>query len=237
VSTFVLVHGAWHGAWCWERLTPELERRRHRVVAPDLPCEDPTATFDDYAGVVVDALAAVDDDDVVVVGHSLGGLTIPLVAARRPVRRLVFLCALIAAPGASLADQVRAEPDIFVPGFRAGLAPPDGQRRSLWVDYAIAREALYQDCAEEHAAAAFERLRPQSSAPDAEPCSLAALPAVPATSVVAAEDRIVNPAWSRRAARERLGVDPVELPGGHSPFLSRPGPLAEVLDAQAARSA
>jgi hypothetical protein len=54
---------------------------------------------------------------------------------------------------------------------------------------------------------------------------------------VAAEDRIVNPAWSRRAARERLGVDPVELPGGHSPFLSRPGPLAEVLDAQAARSA
>jgi len=63
-------------------------------VTVDLPCEDPAALFDDYAAIVVDALESTDGD-VVVVGHSLGGQTIPLVAARRPVRRLVFLCALI----------------------------------------------------------------------------------------------------------------------------------------------
>jgi pimeloyl-ACP methyl ester carboxylesterase len=235
VSTFVLVHGAWHGAWCWAALAPLLERRGHRVVAPDLPCEDPAATFDDYAGVVVRALGD-EGDDVVLVGHSLAGHTIPLVAARRPVRRLVYLCALIAAPGASFVEQLRAEPDIFVPGYERGLGPPDEDRRRVWADYAIARETMYPDCAEADAAAAFERLRPQASSPYQRPCSLGALPSTPATYVVAAEDRIVNPAWSRRAAPERLGVEPLELPGGHSPYLARPEALAELLDAQAVRA-
>jgi len=235
VSTFALVHGAWHGGWCWERLIPEIERRGHRAVAVDLPCDDPAAMFDDYAATVIDALADAGDD-VVVVGHSLAGHTIPLVAARRPVRRLVFLCALIAAPGASFADQLRAERDIFVPGYEAGLAPADERPVRAWADYAVARDTMYQDCAEADAVAAFARLRPQSSTPYFEPCSLPALPPVPATYVVAAEDRIVNPAWSRRAAPERLGVEPIELPGGHSPYLSRPAAVAELLVAQAARA-
>jgi hypothetical protein len=232
VTTFALVHGAWHGAWCWERLAPLLEARGHRSVAPDLPCDDPAATFDDYADVVVRALAGADDD-VVVVGHSLAGHTIPLVAARRPVRRLVFLCALIAAPGVSFADQLRAEPDMFVAGYERGLAPPDKERRRVWDDYAVARETMFPDCSETHAAAAFARLRPQASAPYGKPCSLDAMPAVPSTYVLAAEDRIVSPEWGRRAAPQRLGVEPLELPGDHSPYLARPEALADLLDAQA----
>jgi pimeloyl-ACP methyl ester carboxylesterase len=234
VTTFALVHGAWHGAWCWERLRPELEARGHRTVAADLPCDDPRATFAEYADVVVRALEG-EGDEVVVVGHSLAGLTIPLVAARRPVRALVYLCALVPVPGASLRDQLRAEPDTFVPGYERGLAAPDGSRLARWADFAVACETLYGDCTEADARWAFERLRPQSSAAYAVPCPLEALPA-PATSVVCAEDRIVDPARSRRVAAERLGVEPVELPGGHSPFLSRPGELAAVLDAQAERA-
>jgi pimeloyl-ACP methyl ester carboxylesterase len=92
MSTFALVHGACHGAWCWQRLTPELEGRGHRVVAVDLPTEDRSAGNVRYAEIVAESLAGLEDD-VVVVGHSLAGLTIPLVAALRPVRRLVFLCA------------------------------------------------------------------------------------------------------------------------------------------------
>ena len=232
MSTFALVHGAWHGGWCWERLTPELERLGHRVVAVDLPSDEPEALFDDYAAHVVAALDGADDD-VVVVGHSLAGHTIPLVAARRPVRRLVFLCALIAQPGASFVDQLRADPDMFVPGYEAGLAPADERPLRRWVDFAVARETMYADCDEADARAAFDRLRPQASTPYFEPCSLAAFPDVPATYVVAAEDRIVNPAWSRRAAPERLGVEAVELPGSHSPYLARPATLAELLAAQA----
>jgi pimeloyl-ACP methyl ester carboxylesterase len=236
VTTFALVHGAWHGAWCWARVTPLLERRGHRVVAPDLPSEDPAATFDDYAGVVIRALADAGDD-VVVVGHSLAGKTIPLVAARRPVRRLVYLCALIAAPGVSLADDLQAEPDMFVAGYERGLAPPDEQRRRVWADYAVARETMFSDCSEADAQAAFARLRPQTSTPYREPCSLDSLPDVPATYVVAAGDRIVSPAWGRRAAPQRLGVEPLEVPGDHSPYLARPEALADLLDAQAVRTA
>jgi pimeloyl-ACP methyl ester carboxylesterase len=76
MSLFALVHGGAHGGWCWELLVPELEKRGHSTVAPDLPIEDDAAGAREYARVVAAALPT-NDDDVVVVGHSLGGLTIP----------------------------------------------------------------------------------------------------------------------------------------------------------------
>ena len=108
MTAFALVHGAWEGAWIWERLTPELEARGHRVVAMDLPCEDAAATFEAYADVVVGALEAEELEEVVVVGHSLAGLTIPIVAARRAVSRLIYLCALVPIPGRSLVEQLES---------------------------------------------------------------------------------------------------------------------------------
>jgi pimeloyl-ACP methyl ester carboxylesterase len=232
VTTFALVHGAWHGAWCWERLAPELEARGHRVVAVDLPSDDATATFETYAEVVVQALDA--EKDVVVVGHSLAGLTIPLVAARRPVRRLVYLCGLAPVPGRSFTEQLSVEPDTLLPDYRAGLGEPDDAGRTRWQDEALARAVLYADCGERDAGAAFARLRPQARTPHAQPCPLEALPEAPRTYVVCEEDRMVNPGRARKVARERLDADLVELPGGHSPFLSRPGELAAVLDQAAA---
>src|SRR3954470_22180640 len=98
--TFVLVHGAWHGAWCWEALLPELGERGVEALAVDLPSDDPDAGLADYAATVLEAVGA--REDVVLVGHSLGGITIPLVAAQRPVRALAFVCALVPVPGASL---------------------------------------------------------------------------------------------------------------------------------------
>jgi pimeloyl-ACP methyl ester carboxylesterase len=91
MSTFALVHGAWHGAWCWERFTPELEALGHRVITLDLPIDDGSASFDDYADVVCAALSDVVGDDLILVGHSLAGQIVPLVAAQRPLRRLVYL--------------------------------------------------------------------------------------------------------------------------------------------------
>src|SRR3954447_8046026 len=113
MTTFALVHGAWHGAWCWGLLVPELESLGHRVVAVDLPCDDPRATFSTYADIVVSALDGEPSDDIVLVGHSLGGLTVPLVAARRPVQHMVFVSALIAVPGRSFLDQTRADRDMM----------------------------------------------------------------------------------------------------------------------------
>jgi hypothetical protein len=118
MATFGLVHGAGHAAWCWERLIPILEGLGHRAFAMDLPCEDPTAGPERYAEVVDRALLPASD--LVLVGHSLAGLTVPLVAARRPVRRLVFLCALVPEFKRSLADQVAADLALL-----PGLHPED----------------------------------------------------------------------------------------------------------------
>jgi pimeloyl-ACP methyl ester carboxylesterase len=227
MATFALVHGAWHGAWCWERLIPELEGHGHAAIAVDLPCDDVTAGCAAYAEAVI-AETAGAGDDLVLVGHSLGGLTIPLVAAARPALKLVFLCALIPQPGLSLADQLERDPGIFAPGFGEGVAR-DGQGRSYWVDEDAAADAFYGDCPRQLASWALARLRPQARLPSIEPCPLAEWPAVESVSLFASGDAAISPDWSRCAARERLGANTVELPGDHSPFLGRPGELAEML--------
>src|SRR4051794_26607968 len=214
MTTFALVHGAWHGGWCWERVAAELAGRGHDVIAPDLPCEDVSAGFEDYADVVVAALHDAGDD-VVVVGHSLAGLTIPHVATRRPVRRLVFLCALLPAVGRSFADQFGLGEPMLDGGYAAGIER-DAQARSAWADEALARRHFYADCAEADAHAAFVRLRPQATDHYADVFTLDTPAAVPASYILCTEDRMVRPEWSRSAAAERLGVRPVELPGSHS---------------------
>ncbi len=236
MTTFALIHGGWHGAWCWEHVTPELEARGHRVVAVDLPCDDATATFETYADVVLGALDGTGTDDLVVVGHSLAGMTIPLVADRRPVHQLIYLCALVPIPGSSLAQQLGIEPDTLLPEHLAGISEPDAEGRTRWVDEGVARIVFYADCTAEDSRAAFDRLRPQALRPFAEPCPLADLPSVPSTCVVCREDRMVDPDRGRTVARKRLEAELVELPGSHSPFLSRPGELAELLHRKTAPS-
>jgi len=227
MTTFALVHGSWHGAWCWELLSPFLRRPGHDVVAMDLPCDDGSASFVTYADVVCDALEGCNDD-VVLVGHSLAGNTIPLVAARRPVRHLVYLCAMIPDIGRSLFDQMREEP-MLNPAYVKGLSEPDRQNRTRWVDLKLARELLFADCDEPTSEAAVTRLGPQARYPYSAPFSLAEFPTVAATSVICSEDQIVRPEWSRRIARDRLGANIKELAGSHSPFLSRPSAVADVL--------
>jgi pimeloyl-ACP methyl ester carboxylesterase len=233
MSTFALVHGAWHGAWCWEHLTPELEALGHRAITMDLPVDDSSASFEDYADVVCSAVADVDGDELVVVGHSLAGHTVPLVAARRPIRRLVYLGALVPIPGQSFVQQMSEDPAMLNADYPKGLGPKDSEDRRAWVDEDLARHHLFGDCDEHTAAAAVARLRPQALHPYRLPCSLTAFPEVDASYVVCDADRMVNPDWSRRIARERLNADVVELPGSHSPFYSRPGILARLLDGMA----
>ena len=219
MTTFALVHGAWHGAWCWEMLSPLLRQAGHDVVAMDLPCDDTTATFENYADVVCIALDDCDED-VVLVGHSMGGGTVPLVAARRPVRHVVYLCAYVPAAGRTLneeADEPRVERALSI---RIG--------RTTWADLGPAERVLRRlrgrdrRCCIASSSTAGE-------IPSIQLFSLAELPAVSSTYVVCSEDQIIRPDWSRRAARGRLGVNAIEFPGSHSPMLSRPQAVADVL--------
>jgi pimeloyl-ACP methyl ester carboxylesterase len=226
MTTFALVHGAWHGAWCWERLLAPLEARGHGAVAVDLPAEDLDAGLDEYADLVAAFLAPVADD-AIVVGHSLNGLILPLVAARRPVSAIVYLCALVPLEGKSLGDQLSAS---TLPILTFGERPErDGDGRSYWPPER-ARGALYPDLAEEDAAWAAAQLRPQAPTSQKQPHP-AGLPPVRAVSIIGAHDAALNPEWSRVVAAERLGTAPVELATGHFPMIAAPEALADALDA------
>jgi Alpha/beta hydrolase family len=89
------------------------------------------------------------------------------------------------------------------------------------------------DCSDSVAEWAISRLRPQAFGRYTERCALGELPSIASTSVICTDDRIVSNDWSRRTARDRLGADVIEFPGGHSPYLSRPSDLADVLHALA----
>jgi pimeloyl-ACP methyl ester carboxylesterase len=195
----------------------------------DLPVDDSSQSFEDYADVVCDAVTDVDGDELVVVGHSLAGQTVPLVAARRPIRRLVYLCAMPPIPGKPFAQQMADEAEMLDPDYPKGLGEKDSDGRRAWVDLELARFHLFGDCDNEIVTSAFARLRPQAPHPYRVPCSLAVMPAVPATYVTCREDRMVNPHWSRRIAPDWLSADVVEMPGSHSPFFSRPEALAALL--------
>src|SRR5687768_3037094 len=94
VASFCLLHGSWHGAWCFDQLTPYLTAAGHQAHAIQLPSDQPGTTCSDYAEQVAREMDELGND-AILVGHSFAGLTIPLVAARRPVSRLVYLAALI----------------------------------------------------------------------------------------------------------------------------------------------
>jgi pimeloyl-ACP methyl ester carboxylesterase len=190
----------------------------------DMPSDQRAATFADYAAAVAAALPATPD--LVLVGHSLAGMVIPLVALRRPVRLLVFLCALIPEREGDRAD--RDGPPQHLEGTFDGLVHHEDGSHS-WPNLRAARRILYQDCSREAAASAFARLRRQQVELWESSPPMLGWPDVPVASVHCRDDRAVNPSWSRWVAPRRLGVESVELPGGHSPMLSRPALLAETL--------
>jgi pimeloyl-ACP methyl ester carboxylesterase len=220
MTTFALVHGAYGSGALWGPLVAELQARGHRAVAPDLPIGDRDAGFTDFARVVREA--AGEAEDLVVVGHSMGGATAALVPDAREV---VFLAALLPRPGAPLSEVFTSEPGMMLPELPAAeVKGPDGLRH---LPPEAAERLLFHDV--EDAARWTGALRGQAVTPYFEPCPLDALPA--ARYVVCREDRVVSPAWGREAAPRLLGRPAEELDGGHSPQLARPAALADLLGA------
>jgi alpha-beta hydrolase superfamily lysophospholipase len=228
MTTFALVHGAWHGAWCWDRLASELAAAGSRVVAVDLPCEDVSAGCSEYAEIVLGSLADTSGDDVVLVAHSAGGLTLPLVAAATPVSAMVFVSALLPQPAERFGDQ-NAREGILLDEYQMGVElDSDGRRR--WFDANIARRTMYAGCTNADAAWAFARLRAQASTMYTEPSPLAAWPDVPVIDVRGDDDQLVSPTWAAHAIPARLGVATKVLPdAGHTLIVSHAPQLADIL--------
>ena len=219
MATFCLIHGKWHDGSCWGPLIAPLRERGHEVVAPDVPLDDPRTTHEERIRPVLEALAGAPEP--VVVGHSLASAYAPLVAASRPTALLVYLCP---APAGALALA-----DAPMRGTRAGFPfpPNDADGLSRW-EPGAAVAAMYPRLDPELARALTAGLRASGSASDDFP--LAGSPDVPTALVYAAEDEFFEPDWSRWVAREVLGVEPIEISGGHFPMLEAPDALAELPD-------
>jgi pimeloyl-ACP methyl ester carboxylesterase len=237
MSVFAFIHGAWHGAWCWSMLGERLSARGHTPVAVSLPIEDPEAGASEWASVVVDALyTQAGPDDVIVVGHSLGGTTVPLVAEAVGAKRMVFLTAIMPEIGLSLADIAVRSPESHQPGWAAfadkQIMNPDGS--TMWhPDDAI--EAFYHDCPPDQARIWANQLRPQQGRAFNEITPLTRWPDVPSSVVVASRDRVLSPEWHAANALERTGEPAIEMDTGHSPMCAEPDQLAAILDQLAMR--
>ena len=223
MATYVLIHGAGSDPWYWHLVGPELEALGHDVVAPDLPCDDDSAGFAEYADAVVDAIG--DRRDLVLVAQSMAGFTAPLVCVRVPVSLLVLVAAMVPVPGESPGDwwantgweQARHE-----------QAARDG--RSIDGDFDPMAE-FFHDVPPEVAAEVMARgQRAQSGTPFEKPWPLEAWPDVPTRFLLCRDDRFFPAAFMRRVVRERLGITPDEMDGGHLPALARPSELAERLE-------
>lgn len=228
MTTFALVHGAFCSASTWALLVAELEKRGHQAVAMDLPCDDPTAGCVRYAETVVDALDG-HDEPITLVGHSLGGLTIPLVAAARPIARMIFLAAFIPRPGHAFRDQFATEQGMFPPSEESTWPITDESTGLMTWPPERVIPALFPDVEPSLAMSAARGLRRQAATPHGEVCPPGAWPEVPSGYILCLEDSQVGADWARRAARERLGTTAVQLPGGHMPMYSRPAALADAL--------
>lgn len=231
MATFVLLHGGGDSGWYWHLVEPELRTRGHHVVAPDLPAGDGPGRLEDF----VDSVAAAVETSVghalerplVVVGHSFGGFTAPLVVDRLRADVLAFVTGMIPVPGeapddwwansglgAAVAEQAARD---------GGLTGHDDPLVSFYHDVPrpIAEEALRR-----------ERAHPPGALPD--PWPLPALPDVPTRFVLCTEDRFFPPAFMRSLVAGRLpGVVPDEIAASHCVALSRPEELAELLDGYA----
>ncbi len=221
--TVVLVHGAWHGAWCWERVVPLLDSAAVPLVVVDLPSvSHGNATLHDDADYVRGALDSIEGESVLL-GHSYGGAVISAAGVHPNVAHLVYLCAFALDVGESAQKNSLTGGD-DVGELGAAIVFGDGVL-TVSPEHAVA--AFYHDCEPEIATAAVERLRPQSLAALGGEVDAAAWRVKPATYVVCTDDRAL-PVALQRSNAARIG-ESVDWPTSHSPFLSRPELVADLL--------
>ena len=219
MALFVLVPGAGGMAWYWHRAVPLIRAAGHEPVAVDLPGDDRRAGLATYADIVIRTIA--ERSDVVLVAQSLAGFTAPLVCARAPVRMVVLINAMIPRPSETAGAWWGATGAVDA---REQAAARRGYARQFDVE-----TYFLHDVPQDVLRNGPERPRDQAETVFGEPCRFERWPDIPIHVLAGRDDRFFPVELQRRVARERLGKELEEIPGGHLVALSNAEGLTERL--------
>ena len=235
LSTYLLVHGGWHGAWCWDKVVPLLRKARHTVIAPDLPGHgQDTASVEDrlyerYVPRVCEILDA-QAEPVILVGHSSGGAIITAAAEERPdqIDVLVYLAAFLLPHGVAPPSIMRDDTESLL----TSSLVVDEERQTVTVKKECAQQVFYADCTDADAAWATSLLVPEPLIPR----GVATLPTretgighIPRVYIETLRDHALGPTTQKKMYTALPCQKVYSLPTSHSPFLSAPDQLASCL--------
>ncbi len=217
-ATAVLVHGAWHGNWCWDKVAKLLGDAGVRSVAVELP----------LTSLAADVAATTDAIDeaggpVVLVGHSYGGIVITEAGNHPAVEQLVYVCAFPVDAGRGAMNSV--DEQVPLTDLASGFVSHDDG--TITIDREIARACFYGDCDPADADAALDRLRPIAMSCFTDTVTTPAWRTKPSTYALCTDDRAIHPEHQRVLAA--CCTDVVEWPTSHSPFLSQPELVTDLL--------
>ncbi len=235
MSTYVLIHGGWHGAWCWDKVAPLLRQAGHRVIAPDLPGHGHDTTpvaarpYEQYVPCVCAILDA-QTEPVILLGHSSGGAVITAAAHQRPARVgvLVYLAAFLLPHGITPPELMRTDAESLL----LSALIVDQDRQTVTVAPERATQVFYDDCTDADAAWATsllvpEPLIPRGSAAAPTPTVISA--PVPRVYIETLHDKALGPTTQRSMYTALPCQKVYALPTSHSPFLSAPEHLVACL--------
>ena len=230
MSTYVLVHGAWHGGWCWDKVIPLLEKEGHRVEVYDLPGhgKDNTpiseVTLQAYADSVCKILDA-QSEPVFLVGHSMGGVVITQAAEYRPekIKTLVYLAAYMLQNGESIAPVTQGDTGSFLV---SNIIFADDMSYVTVRDEAV-KESFYGDCSDEDVVWAASMLVRQALAPFTTPVDTSEehFGRIPRVYIECLRDRTISPSLQKEMYTALPCERVISLDTSHSSFLSEPAKL------------
>jgi pimeloyl-ACP methyl ester carboxylesterase len=234
MAIFLLIHGAWHGGWCWRKVVPLLEANGHRALAPDLPGhgndETPltAVTLASYSHRICE-IAGAQPEPIILVGHSMGGVAITQAAENCPERisALVYLSAFLPRKGESLVTWAAQD-------YESMVNPTTTESQA---NGAIAfkaehmREAFYGKCTDEDFEFAHSQLAAQSGAPFGAPVqtSVARWGQIPRYYIECERDRAITLKLQREMQKHSPCRETFSIDTDHSPFLSTPEHLVDIL--------
>lgn len=230
MATYVLIHGAWHGGWCWDKVVPLLTMKGHTVEAPDLPGhgKDNTSIQEISLKAYTESVRNILDiqhEPVILVGHSMGGIVISQVAEYRPekIKTLVYVTAALVRSGESLHQTTQGDTESLLP--QSVIMAEDQSYTTLKEE--TLKEVFYSDCSDEDALRATSLLVPQATAPVVTPITITDhnFGRIPRVYIECLHDRVFPPSLQKKMYTALSCQTVISMATSHSPFFAAPEAL------------